>query len=152
MSGGAIQNYRAQLSISDSVFDNNRAVGTNYWGMGGPSESILIIRPLTNTPDASLTVTNSMIRNCRAPVGGGISFGGNTGWNLPDNRRGQITLTNVVIENCVATKANNSYGNGGALNLDFANLTANGVYLLNNTAETYGGGILVNQNTLDYPE
>ena len=47
----------------------------------------------------------------------------------------------------VATTANNSYGNGGALNLDFANLTANGVYLLNNTAESYGGGILVNQNT-----
>ena len=32
---GRFNNYRAQLSISDSVFDNNRAVGTNYWGYGG---------------------------------------------------------------------------------------------------------------------
>ena len=80
MSGGAVQNYRAQVSISDSVFDNNSAIGTNYWGAGGAIGVNSHTTALTNTPDATLSVKNSVIRNGLAPVGGGISFCGNTGW------------------------------------------------------------------------
>jgi hypothetical protein len=147
ISGGAVSNYRAQLSISDTVFDTNRATGTNYFGVGGAIAVHSYDADEVDRPDATLIVKNTMIRNGIAPVGGGIHFFGDTRWNLNDNRRGLISLENVVIENCLATKANLSYGNGGGLNLDFANLTANGLLLLNNTAEGAGGGILINQNT-----
>ncbi len=147
MFGGAVHNYRAQLSISDSVFDNNRAVGINHEGGGGAIAVNSYSPSPTNTLDATLTVKNSMIRNCLAPAGGGIFFQGDWGQNLTNSRRGQITLTNVVIDNCVATKANNSIGIGGALGLAFANLIGNGIYLLNNTA-AQGGAIYAYQNTL----
>ncbi len=147
MAGGAVHNYRAQLTISDSVFDNNRAVGTNGSGYGGTIAVNSYSPSPTNTLDATLTVKNSMIRNSLAPVGGGIFFQGDWEQNLINSRRGQITLTNVVIDNCVATKANNSSGTGGALGLAFANLIGNGIYLLNNTA-AQGGAIYAYQNTL----
>ena len=147
MSGGAINNYRAQLIISDSVFDNNRAVGTNYLGYGGAIGVNSNTPTPLGTPSATLTVTNTMIRNCLAPVGGGIFFGGDSSSGLTDNHRGQISLNTVVIDNCHATKANSSYGHGGGLYVSLADFIGNGVLLTNNTADNYGGAVLVNQNS-----
>ncbi len=138
-SSGALNSYRANLEVTNCVFDGNRALGTGGVGFGGAIGVNNNDVGDANYRQGSLTVTGSLIRNSTAPAGGGIYFGGDPTYLA----LGVVTLTNTTIERCTATTAGGSYGNGGGLFLDLAFSTNSGLFLLNNTAEGYGGGLVI---------
>jgi len=146
-SSGGVNSYRGDITIRKSVFENCRAVGSNLLGFAGAIGVRSFDAQAPDYPTAVAVIEDTMIRNCVAPVGGGIFISGDSFWGLDSGHRGSATLTDVVIENCRATKANNSYGNGGGIFLDLANFVGTRVYVINNVAEGVGGGFVSIQNT-----
>ena len=133
--GGAIQSYRANLTVSDCVFDGNHAEGG--LGTGGAISMSINDAGGTDVRNATCIISNVLIRNCTGHSGGGIFHGGDpTHGDL-----GVITLHNTVIENCSSTVNNPGSGHGGGMFLDRASCNASELYLLNNSAEQGGGGI-----------
>ena len=133
--GGAVHSYRGNMSIQDSVFEGNRAVGTNLLGYGGAVGVIMNDAGDADRREPELTLSNVMIRDSVAPVGGGISAGG----DFDHSKRGVLSLRNVVIENCRSVTDHSSYGNGGGLFLNMVQCGATNLWLINNVAEGYGG-------------
>ena len=68
---GALNSYRANLEVTNCVFDGNTATGTNFLGYGGAIGLNNNDVGDANRREASLTITGTLIRNCTAPVGGG---------------------------------------------------------------------------------
>ncbi|MBU0679245.1 MAG: right-handed parallel beta-helix repeat-containing protein [Verrucomicrobia bacterium] len=144
MAGGAIHNYRGKLTISECVFENNTATGTGYLGYGGAVGCNSNEDPAGGDhPNAYLHMSDTVVRNCTAPVGGGVAYGGDGMHGLYSWNRGSAVFQNLVIDNCRATTAGSSYGNGGGLNLFHADVSASGLYVLNCTAENIGGAIVL---------
>ncbi len=140
---GALNSYRANLEVMNSVFDGNRATGTGGLGFAGAIGVNNNDDVDADRREASLTVTDTLIRNSVAPVGGGIYFSG----DLRYNKLGAVTLTNTTIENCRATTAGGSFGHGGGLFLDRASSSNSKLFLLNNTAEGFGGALVIVSGT-----
>ncbi len=149
-SGGAIQVYRGRTRVSNSVFDNNRAIGTSYLGFGGAIAANSSDSGAEDQPNAVLWVERSMIRNCLAPVGGGLFVQGDVSRGTASGYRGEVYLNEVVIENCRSTTAGSSYGNGGGLFAALGHVAGTNVFLLNNRADYVGGGFAMVQNTFLY--
>jgi hypothetical protein len=145
--GAGIMVYRGKLQVNNSVFDRNTANGTQLFGGGGAigMNSFDAVPP--DHPQAVVWLNHVMIRNNRAPVGGAIFAQGDPYWDLNNNHRGLLFMNRVVMENNVATTANNSYGNGGGIFLNLMQASGTNVYILNNTAENYGGGMVMVQNS-----
>ena len=142
--GGAVHSYRANMVIRDSVFEGNRAVGANYLGYGGAIGITMNDAGDADRREPELRLDNVMIRDSLAPVGGGLSAGG----DFDHSKRGVLSLRNVVIENCRATTANNSYGNGGGLFFNLMQVGATNLWMINNEADAYGGAAAHVNNTI----
>jgi len=145
--GGAIMVYRGELDVQDSVFDGNIANGTNLYGGGGAIGINSNDAAPPNYAEAEVWLTNVMIRNNIAPVGGGISAQGDVFWGTGDENRGRLHLNRVVVEGNTATTANSSYGNAGGIFLNLMDVSGEEVYILNNHAENLGGALVLVQNT-----
>ena len=145
--GAGIMVYRGKLRVENSVFDGNVADGANLLGAGGAIgiNSFDAVPP--NRPEAQVWLSDVMIRNNVAPVGGGIFAQGDYYWGVSEANRGFLYLQRVVVENNRATTANNSYGNGGGLFFNLMHVTATNLYVLNNRAENLGGGWAQVQNS-----
>jgi hypothetical protein len=141
--GGAIHSYRAHMTIRDSVITNNTATGVNGMGYGGAIGININDAGGPQRRPAQIAIQDTLIKDCTAPVGGGIYAAGNGshGILVP------ITMQNVTIDSCSALDDNNSLGVGGALFLQLANVTGTGLALLNNWADWVGGGLAIIQNT-----
>ncbi len=142
-SGGALQSYRAHVTVDNSVFENNRASGTNLLGGGG---AICVNLNDAGDPDyreAVIRISNSVISRCTAPVGGGLSYGGDEYYH----KNGNIYLYNVTVAACSSLTSNHSYGNGGGLFFGRANVWADRLYAINNKADFLGGAFTMVQSS-----
>jgi hypothetical protein len=146
-SGGGIMLYRSRMMLEDCVLDGNIADGQNRLGFGGAIGVNSFDNGAPNRPEARVWLRDVMIRNNRAPVGGGIYAAGDSYWGLDLVNRGNLFMNRVVIDNNVSTTAFNSYGNGGGIFLSLMNATGTNVYILNNRAELYGGAMVLTANT-----
>lgn len=146
-SGGGVMVYRGQLHIENSIFDANIADGANQLGFGGAIgiNSNDAVSP--QRPNSDVRLDSVLIRNNRAPVGGGIYGQGNVFMGLGNEHRGRLILNQVVLDANLSTTANNSFGHGGGIFLALMDVSATDSYLLNNTAEGFGGGWAMVQNT-----
>lgn len=145
VAGAAVHSYRAFLKIEKSAFDSNIADGANYLGYGGAIGVNCNDAGDADRREPTITVNDTVIRNCIAPVGGGISLGGDV--DPTHMKKINVYMNNVVVDQCTATGANNSYGNGGGIFLNLANLYATNLYVLNNTASANGGAFVMIQNS-----
>lgn len=139
--GGAVQGFRSHFTIKNSVFLNNRAIGG--LGTGG---AVSMSSDDVGGPDrreGELIMENVLIQGSEGHDGGGLYHAGDGTYN----KQAPITLTDVVIEDCSSTISSPFNGNGGGMYLQNSNLTADGLYLLNNTAQRGGGGITLVLNT-----
>lgn len=91
--------------------------------------------------EASLTLTNVDIKNCKAFQGGGVynqhAFVGPAGENVPT-----LTLENITISGNTATATELGFGGGGLFNGSL--LYGNNVTITGNYAELQGGGFYHN--------
>ncbi len=147
MSGGAIVAYRSLLRIQNSVFDSNDATGEDLFGFGGAVGINSSDDSAADYRVATVWIENTLIRNSVAPVGGGIFVQGDVSRGTSSSYRGNLYMNRVTIDNCRATLANNSYGNGGGMFLALANCSVTNLYILDNTAEYVGGGFAMVQNS-----
>jgi hypothetical protein len=146
-SGGAIQNYRSQTKLQGCVFDSNRAIGTSYLGFGGALALNSQDTGAVNYPSSAAWVNDTHIRNCLAPVGGGIYVSGDGSRGTSASDRAQLFMKDVVVGNCRSTTAGSSYGNGGGIYLGLAHCAGTNVFVLRNQAQGLGGGLVVAYNT-----
>lgn len=144
--GAGVMVYRGKLRISNSIFDSNTANGTQLFGGGGALGINSFDAGAPDYPQATVWLNDVLMRNNIAPVGGAITAQGDPYWDLNDNHRGFLYMNRVVMDNNRATTANNSYGNGGGIFLNLMHATGTNVYILNNTADSNGGGIVMVQN------
>jgi len=145
--GAGVMVYRGKLRVSNSIFDGNTANGTQFFGGGGALGINSFDSVAPDYPQAEVWLSDVLMRNNRAPVGGAITAQGDPYWDLNSNHRGLLHLNRVVMDNNVATTANNSYGNGGGIFLNLMQVSGTNVYILNNTAGSNGGGIVMVQNS-----
>lgn len=150
-SAGAVMNYRAKVRIRNCTFDRCVANGTNTLGFGGAIAANSYDDTVQDYPVAQLWVEDTMIRNCTGPVGGGIFIQGDTLRAFDSAHQTELYLNNVVIENCRATTAGNSYGNGGGAFFNLARLQATNLMILNSRGENFGGGFVsIQSSTLNF--
>ena len=138
-SGGGINSYRANVTVSDSVFDNCRAVGTNFVGFGGAIGVNANDVMSSDTREPTLIVKNTLIRNCRAPAGSGLFVAGDPTYS----NRTHAFLNDVVIEHCLSTTASNGFGHGGGAFFTGTDCTASNMVVYNCTAEGFGGAYVI---------
>ncbi|MDB4285567.1 carbohydrate-binding protein [bacterium] len=139
--GGAIQSYRAHFKVTNSVFINNRATGG--LGTGGAISMGLDDAGDLDRREADLHIENVLIKGCTGHAGGGIYHAGDAG----NGHQGDITLKRVVIDSCESTQRGSQQGHGGGMFLQNSNVTADQLYLINNTAAGGGGGVTLVLNT-----
>ncbi len=133
--GGAVQSYRAHLTVRDSVFVDNRAEGG--LGTGGAISVGLDDAGDADRREAMCVISNVLIRACTGHAGGGIYHAG----DQYHGHQGTITLHRVVIEDCESIQSGPSDGHGGGMYLQKSYCEADELYLLNNTADQGGGAI-----------
>ncbi len=143
MGGGAVQSFRANLLVYNSIFENCRATGTGGLGAGGAISMNCNDFVPPDVREAALTVSNVVIRNGSGPVGGGLFYQG----DLSNRKNGPVTIDRLTVDNCSVTTASGSYGNGGALFFTYATATVRDSFLLNNSAGQAGGAIVLIENT-----
>lgn len=147
MTGGAIMVYRGLLDVENSIFDGNLADGTNFLGGGGAIGINSNDAGPPNHPKAEVWLSDVLIRNNVAPVGGGITAQGDVVWGLENENRGRLHLNRVVLDGNRSTTSDNSFGNAGGILLNLMDVTGEEVYLLNNHSENLGGALVLVQNS-----
>ncbi|WP_462263531.1 beta strand repeat-containing protein, partial [Desulfovibrio piger] len=162
---GADDPANATVSVSNSIFSNNKAEGTNGWGgaiYNAGTLSVDSTRFENNTasaqggaiyvhPKAELDVTNSYFKGNSGTAGGAVAiFGDNS--VTPEH-----SISNTVFEGNTATREGAKAGKGGAiaiLEMDTPNpeyttaLDLSNVTFLNNTSNGTGGAIHSESGTL----
>lgn len=162
---GADDPANATVSVSNSIFSNNKAEGTNGWGgaiYNAGTLSVDSTRFENNTasaqggaiyvhPKAELDVTNSYFKDNSGTAGGAVAiFGDNS--VMPEH-----SISNTVFEGNTATREGEKAGKGGAiaiLEMDTPNpeyttaLDLSNVTFLNNTSNGTGGAIHSESGTL----
>lgn len=162
---GADDPANATVSVSNSIFSNNKAEGTNGWGgaiYNAGTLSVDSTRFENNTasaqggaiyvhPKAELDVTNSYFKSNSGTAGGAVAiFGDNS--VTPEH-----SISNTVFEGNTATREGEKAGKGGAiaiLEMDTPNpeyttaLDLSNVTFLNNTSNGTGGAIHSESGTL----
>ena len=162
---GADDPANATVTVSNSVFSNNKAEGTNGWGgaiYNAGTLSVDSTRFENNTasaqggaiyvyPKAELDVTNSYFKGNSGTAGGAVAiFGDNS--VTPEH-----SISNTVFEGNTATREGVKAGKGGAiaiLEMDTPNpeyttaLDLSNVTFLNNTSNGTGGAIHSESGTL----
>lgn len=162
---GADDPANATVSVSNSIFSNNKAEGTNGWGgaiYNAGTLSVDSTRFENNTasaqggaiyvhPKAELDVTNSYFKDNSGTAGGAVAiFGDNS--VTPEH-----SISNTVFEGNTATREGEKAGKGGAiaiLEMDTPNpeyttaLDLSNVTFLNNTSNGTGGAIHSESGTL----
>ena len=162
---GADDPANATVTVSNSVFSNNKAEGTNGWGgaiYNAGTLSVDSTRFENNTasaqggaiyvyPKAELDVTNSYFKGNSGTAGGAVAiFGDNS--VTPEH-----SISNTVFEGNTATREGAKAGKGGAiaiLEMDTPNpeyttaLDLSNVTFLNNTSNGTGGAIHSESGTL----
>lgn len=162
---GADDPANATVTVSNSVFSNNKAEGTNGWGgaiYNAGTLSVDSTRFENNTasaqggaiyvyPKAELDVTNSYFKGNKGTAGGAIAMFGDNG-ATPEH-----SISNTVFEGNTATREGAKAGKGGAiaiLEMDTPNpeyttaLDLSNVTFLNNTSNGTGGAIHSESGTL----
>ncbi len=145
--GAGVMVYRAKLQVSNSIMDGNTADGTQFLGGGGALGINSYDAGSPDQPEAMVWLNDVLIRNNIAPVGGAITAQGDPYWNLNSDHRGKLYMNRVVLDNNRATSSGNSYGNAGGLFLNLMEATGTNVYIINNAAESNGGGMVLVQNS-----
>lgn len=162
---GADDPANATVTVSNSVFSNNKAEGTNGWGgaiYNAGTLSVDSTRFENNTasaqggaiyvyPKAELDVTNSYFKGNSGTAGGAVAiFGDNS--VTPEH-----SISNTAFEDNTATREGAKAGKGGAiaiLEMDTPNpeyttaLDLSNVTFLNNTSNGTGGAIHSESGTL----
>ncbi|WP_303866889.1 autotransporter domain-containing protein [Desulfovibrio piger] len=162
---GADDPANATVSVSNSIFSNNKAEGANGWGgaiYNAGTLSVDSTRFENNTasaqggaiyvhPKAELDVTNSYFKGNSGTAGGAVAiFGDNS--VTPEH-----SISNTVFEGNTATREGAKAGKGGAiaiLEMDTPNpeyttaLDLSNVTFLNNTSNGTGGAIHSESGTL----
>jgi hypothetical protein len=129
--GGAIEDQAASLSVTASLFETNRAVGSNG-GMGGNGGGIDAMTGVT-----SLTVSNSLFLN-NAAVNANANLGGGGILQLVGN----LTVTNSEFT------GNTTSTNGGGVNFGGTTATITGSTFNNNQAARGGAFFFAGAGTL----
>lgn len=171
--GGAVNLYRAQAEITNSIFLGNQAVGPGAARAFGGAISALSddgSNTATNYPSARLVVRSVYIQGryqsitTTAMAAAGIYAAGdrnrqyglngiNKKGTLSENRV-KLTLENVILYDLdVKTRIDNQggTGTGGALLADLAEVNAKNVLVMRSDAsgnDGQGGGFLFANNTL----
>jgi hypothetical protein len=129
--GGAIEDQAATLTVTASLFETNRAVGTNG-GMGGSGGGIDAQSGVT-----SLTISNSLFRNNAA-----VNANANTGGGGILQLVGNLTVTNSQFT------GNTTSSFGGGVNFGGTTATISGSTFNNNQAARGGGLFFAGTGTL----
>jgi hypothetical protein len=129
--GGAIEDQAATLTVTASLFETNRAVGSNG-GTGGSGGGIDAQSGVT-----SLTVNNSLFLN-NAAVNSTANLGGGSILQTV----GTLTVTNSQFT------GNTTSTNGGGVNFAGSTATISGSTLNNNQAARGGGLFFAGTGTL----
>ncbi|MEX2607372.1 MAG: carbohydrate-binding domain-containing protein [Kiritimatiellia bacterium] len=144
--GGAVMIYRGQANFSASIFQKNTANGKDHLGFGGAMGINSNDAGEPDSPESVVNIDNVLFLNNLSPAGGAIGAGGDFHYSKP----GSLNLNRVAFVDNRATTANNSFGTGGALNLNRMNTVGTQVYFLNNHAEFVGGAaVMVENSTLN---
>jgi len=157
--GGAISSYQAITEVKNSVFTNNRAVGSGFSeSLGGAIIALSSDNDKThpNHRPSQLTVTDSLIQgpgssSPSARQGGGIFIAGDLNFayglggfpvngSLDDNRA-VAYLTRVVFSDLATVGPDSNGGAGGALTADFATVHMNACIVMNCSTSHFGGGM-----------
>ncbi|GHT31594.1 hypothetical protein AGMMS49574_13590 [Bacteroidia bacterium] len=130
--GGAIMNFGATLTVSDSKFDGNKT--TNTVSLGGA----ISIDNVASSNDSYTTLTNVDFVSNSSITGGAIRLKG---------QNSELTITGGKFEKNEATGSSSS--NGGAIYNQNSNkkITISGTTFKANTASGNGGAIEITQST-----
>ncbi len=171
MTGAAVNLYRANVRISNSVFQGNKATGTGAAnGFGGAISAIsndTSVDGNINRRPAQLSIQNTVITNTitgASQSGGGIYIAGDSnrtyGQNgvsqsgTPADNRAKVTLERVIIFNTYVQEASGVPGTGVGAGIlaDLADLTIQDSMLIANQAlgsdNSSGGGLAALNNSL----
>lgn len=141
--GGAIHTYRAHLTVRNAVITNNTANGRNGLGYGGGIGINTNDDGDSQRRPASISVNNTLIKDCSAPVGGALYASGNITYNVPVS----IQASNVTFSTCRAVTNHQSLGVGGGAFLSLSEVDFVGVNMINNWCDWVGGALAIVQNT-----
>ena len=173
--GGGLNSYRARYIIEDSIIDGNSALdpaAVGGFGGGVQGSSTNTVTPLERA--ASVTMTNTIVRNNNARLGGGFFLSGDQacgGGTCTDTTatRATLQISNSVIDQntasiaggVFATRTNLSATNslisrnqatggtmglGGGVLVTSAAATLTNTRIASNTATGSGGGIFAGTN------
>jgi predicted outer membrane repeat protein len=171
--GGAVDDFRARLEISDTVFRGNRATGTA--ALAGAGGAVLALSgdadtcpggPAENFPAASVSIARTLFEGGsaaaqEAQTGGCLSIGGDNaggGTNCQaahTARCAQVNITETAFFDCTVQRSSAPafvFGGGFVLNRSFATLT-NSVVARNRAIDDgsstpQGGGGSVREDTV----
>jgi hypothetical protein len=156
--GGAVNNYRAIVEVTGSLFDGNRAVEGAVLGAGGAifaASNETAVDGGVNRRPAVLTITDSLVRSGRpepaAHTGGCVGAGGDASRAYGDNgaipmgtveeNRARVTVLRSVFADCdVQREPAVGGGMGGALNVSLATLLLEDSMVLDSDARGDGAG------------
>jgi hypothetical protein len=168
--GGAVNLYRANVSVEDSVFKGNRATntgsGTGWGGALAAISSDTEADGSSNRPSASLAIRRSFIQGRYGAVttvgqlGGGLFASGdvNRHWGLGNvsptasavDTRASVTVEDTVFADCDVLEdpeaAGGTTGAGGAVNVFHSSFTMTRSLIVGSDAVGLGttaGGIRV---------
>lgn len=156
--GGAVNNYRAIVEVTGSLFEGNRAVEGAALGAGGAifsASNETAVQGLDNRRPAVLTITDSLLRSARAEpaahTGGCVAAGGDVSRAYGENgaiqmgtleeNRSRVTVLRSVFADCdVQRDPAVGGGIGGALNVSLATLLLEDSMVLDSDARGDGAG------------
>jgi hypothetical protein len=171
-SGGGLSSYRARYVLESAVIEGNSAVdpagiGGFSGGVGASSTNVGL--PLQRA--ASVTMTNTVVRNNNAHLGGGFFVSGDQmcgGGTCTDATANQATLqitdsvidqniasigggvfttrTNLSATNSLVSRNQANGGGGGGLEISRTTATLTNLRIAGNTTTGFGGGISVDMN------
>ncbi len=153
--GGAVNSYRAGITIDDSVFRGNWVDGsspsTGFGGTIAVTSSDTGIDGSTNRPNGTLSVTDTLIQGRYDPVGavaqaGGClyvagdvnreyGFGGVSKLGPTPSNRSPVILDNVVFFECDVNDPFGAFkGIGGGMSFELGQLSASNLLIIDSDA------------------
>jgi len=132
--GGGIANYRGALELEHVIVEDNQGIDSvpGEWSFGGGLFNASVNETLPHRRAATLRLTDSVVRQNQATLGGGIFAQGDP---LGGERATIVVEDSTIADNVAST-------HGGGLNLDRTLATIRGSHVVRNRASAFGGGIM----------
>jgi predicted outer membrane repeat protein len=173
--GGGLNAALARYEIQSSIIEGNQAPDpANVGGFGGGVQVLSNGAAASGLPASSVVLTDSVVRNNSARIGGGLFINGDmicSGCTDATAPKATLNMTDSLVDSNTATdqgggiyssrgvltisgglisrnKSNTGNGLGGGLTLVAGSAaTLTGAHVARNQASQLGGGIFFEQNT-----